>query len=204
MKKIIALATAALLFSGMAGAQTYFNIGYGLPEDVITFGDTDPSTSTFNTAFAGISHNIKMGKALGIEAGVNFVYGFNDDRSDVLGIDSDIRYRSYGFNAPILLNYGIPIGNLFTLKVFAGPTLHYGLSSVTSSIVGGKIMYSIDNYTESNYDKFFASAGAAVAAEFGDTFRIKAGYDLGLTDIQKAAKVTLKENLLSLTLSYMF
>ncbi len=204
MKKLFAFAAAALLFSGMADAQTYFNAGYGKPTDVITYGDSEAETSSFNTAFAGISHNIMMGKALGLEAGVNFVYGFNNNRNEVAGIESNIKYTSYGLNAPILFNYGIPVGNILTLKVLAGPTLHYGISSQIASIVNGKEMYTVNYYDENSYERFFASAGAAVAAEIGDKIRVKAGYDFGLTDIDKAERISLRENLVSLTLSYIF
>ncbi|MCQ2137580.1 MAG: PorT family protein [Bacteroidales bacterium] len=204
MKKLFALATAALLFSGMAGAQTYFNAGYGKPTDVVTFGDTEAETTTFNTAFAGLSHNITMGKAFGIEAGVNFVYGFNNDINEIAGLETNLKYTSYGLNAPILLNYGIPVGNLLTLKVLAGPTLHYGISSQIASIVDGKEMYTVDYYDENNYERFFVSAGAAVAAEFSNKLRLKVGYDLGLTDIDKAEKISLRENLVSCTLSFIF
>lgn len=199
MKKIFTIAAAMLLFAGAASAQNYINFGYGMPTDVVTFGDMDPETDSFNTAFVGFSHNFLFGKALGLEAGANFVYGFSSD--DELGVT--LRYSSTGLNVPVLLNYGIPVGNLLTLKAFAGPTFHYGFSSKLDSILDGKKALTVDYY-EDTYNRFFLSAGVAVAAEFADTFRVKLGYDLGLTDFDKAEKVTTKENLFSITLSYIF
>lgn len=200
MKKIFTIAAAMLLFAGAASAQSYINVGYGKPTDVVKFGDMDPETDSFNTLFAGFSHNFLFGKALGVEAGANFAYGFK--KTEELGVD--IRYKYTGLNVPVLLNYGLPVGNFLTLKAFAGPTFHYGFSCKNETYADGKKALTLDYYEDGSYNRFFISAGVAVAAEFADTFRVKLGYDLGLTDINKAEKISTKENLFSVTFSYIF
>lgn len=200
----IIIAAAMLLVAGTVNAQNYINAGYGRAADRITFGNMEPENESFNTVFAGFSHNFVFGKTFGLEAGINFVHGFNNDRDELPGLKSNLHFSSYAFNAPILLNCGIPVSDFLNLKLLVGPTLHYGLSCKTDSIVNGEKAYTIDYYGENSYNRFYVSAGAALAAELSNKFRLKIGYDFGLTDIDHAEKVSLKENLLSFTVSYIF
>ena len=199
MKKLFTIAVAAILFAVSANAQTYFNLGYGLGSDRTTFGSMDPDVTNSNTLFAGVSHNFGIAGNFGIEPGVNYVFNFSKT-----GDDLGIKNRYHGVQVPVLFNYAVLSSSDLALKVFAGPAANLGLSDKSTTFVGSKKGLVIDNYSDGSYNRLGVSASFGLAAELSNTIRIKIGYDLGLNDLNKADKVSYKQNLLTFSLGYIF
>lgn len=204
MKKILVIAASLLLFSGMAGAQNYFNIGYGFATTTMKFGDMEPDSEDSNALFAGVSHNFALGNKLGFEAGLNFLYDFEHDSEELLGVKGVIKNDYMGLQMPLLLNYKLVDSRDLALKLFVGPTLHYGLSNKTVTEADGKDLVTVDYYSDNSYSRFNACASVAFAGEWMNKFRVKVGYDLGLTDFNNADKISAKENMIVFSLGYMF
>ena len=69
---------------------------------------------------------------------------------------------------------------------------------------GGIKGLGIDNYSDGSYSRFGVSASFGLAAEWCNTIRLKIGYDLGLTDLNKSDNVSYKQDLLTFSLGYIF
>lgn len=207
MKKLITLAAALLLIGGAASAQNYLNIGYGQGLSRSAFGDMERDLVTSNVLFGGYSHNFTLVGALGTEVGANFNYDFNTTKLvDVDGKDEGgVKTQYMGIQVPVLFNYKFVLAEDLTMKLFLGPTFSYGLKYTSKPYVGEEIGYTIDLYGENGgYQRFAVSASAAFAIELANRYRLKIGYDYGLTDISQAEYLTEKENMVSFALSYIF
>lgn len=199
MRKILTIAAVTILFAVSANAQTYFNLGYGLGGDKTTFGSMEPDASNSNSLFAGVSHNFGIAGNFGIEPGVNYVFNFSKT-----GDEMYVKNQYHGIQIPVLFNYAIAPSNNFAFKLFAGPAANLGLSDKSTTYVGDTKGLIIDNYADNSYSRFGLSASLGLAAELHDNFRLKIGYDLGLKDLNKSDKVSYKQNLLSLSLGFIF
>lgn len=199
MKKFLTIVAATILFAVSANAQTFFNLGYGLGFDKITFGQLETDASNSNTIFAGASHNFGIAGNFGIEPGLNYVFNFSKT-----GDELSVKNQYHGLQLPVLFNYAVVPSDNFTFKLFVGPSVNFGISDKSTTYVGGIKGIVIDNYADDSYNRFGLSASFGLAAELFDTVRIKVGYDLGLTDLNKADNVTYKQNLLTFSLGYIF
>lgn len=199
MRKILTIATVTILFAVSANAQTYFNLGYGLGEDRTTFGSMETDASESNTLFAGVSHNLGIAGNFGVEPGLNYVFNFSK-----IGDDLCVKNNYHGIQVPVLLNYAFVPASDLAFKLFAGPAANLGLSDKSTTYVGDTEGLTIDNYEGGSYKRFGLSASFGLAAEFHDTFRLKIGYDFGLTDLNKSDKVSYKQNLITFSLGYIF
>ena len=194
---------AMLLVAGSAFAQNYLNVGYGLPTLRYNYGEKLGTEKVdYNKFFAGYSHNFELASEFGLEAGLNFVFGLDKDKEKDL--DAVVRNTSFLFEAPVLANYTFVNESDIKFKAFAGPVFHCGLSDKTTSIVSGGKTWDIDNYKDGDLNRFNVSAAIAVAAEFSNRYRVKIGYDFGLTDVDKNDNIKLHENCISFTLGYIF
>lgn len=199
MRKILTIAAVTILFAVSANAQTYFNLGYGLGRDKTTFGSMEPDATQSSTLFAGVSHNFGIAGNFGVEPGVNYVFNFSNT-----GDELSVKNQYHGIQVPVLLNYAFVPSSNFAFKLFAGPAANLGLSDKSTTYVGDTKGITIDNYADDSYNRFGLSASFGIAAELHETFRLKLGYDLGLTDLNKEEKVSYRQNLLTLSLGYIF
>lgn len=188
-----------IIFAVSANAQTYFNLGYGLGSDKTTFGSMETDATNSNTLFAGFSHNFGIAGNFGVEPGVNYVFNFSKT-----GDELSVKNRYHGIQVPVLFNYAIVSSSDMTLKVLAGASANFGLSDKSTTYVGDTKGLDIDNYSDGSYTRFGVSASFGFAAEWFNTIRLKIGYDLGLTDLNKADNVSYKQNLLTFSLAYIF
>ncbi|MBQ0025495.1 MAG: PorT family protein [Bacteroidales bacterium] len=199
MRKIFAIAAVTILFAVSTNAQTFFNFGYGLGSDKATFGSLEADKSNSNTLFAGISRNFGIAGNFGIEPGVNYIFNFSK-----IGDELCVKNQHHGLQVPVLLNYAFVSSSDFALKLFAGPSVNFGLSDKSTTYVGGTKGLVIDNYADDSYSRFGVSASFGLGAELCNTVRFKIGYDLGLSDLDKSDNITYKQNLLTFSLGYIF
>lgn len=205
MKKLFTLAAALLLFVGVSSAQTYFNIGYGQGTTITTFGKMDPNSSNSNILYAGISHNFRFGDFVGFELGANFDYDFAKTQADFTGTEAGVKTQYMGVVVPALFNYKLALSRDLCFKIFLGPTFNYGLKYTSTPYVGNENTYTINYYDENGgYNRFGVSASAAFAMEVAEAFRVKIGYDYGITDINTYDQVKEKENVVNFSVAYMF
>lgn len=199
MRKIFTFAAVTILFAVSANAQTYFNLGYGLGSDKTTFGSMEADVTNSNTIFAGVSHNFGIAGNFGVEPGVNYVFNFSKT-----GDELSVKNQYHGLQVPVLFNYALVSSSDMALKVLAGPSANYGLSDKSTTYVGDTKGLDIDNYSDDSYSRFGVSASFGLAAEWCNTIRLKIGYDLGLTDLNKSDNVNYKQDLLTFSLGYIF
>ena len=199
MRKIFTIAALTILFAVSANAQTLFNLGYGLGSDKTTFGSMETDATNSNTLFAGFSHNFGIADNFGVEPGVNYVFNFSQT-----GDELSVKNKYHGIHVPVLFNYALVSSSDIALKVLAGPSASYGISDKSTTYVGGIKGLDIDNYSDGSYSRFGVSASFGLAAEWCNTIRLKIGYDLGLTDLNKSDNVSYKQDLLTFSLGYIF
>ena len=204
MKKIFAIAAAALLFTCAVNAQTYFNVGYGYGMNKVQFGNLEPETVSSNAITAGISHNFAIDGNFGIEAGLNYMHDWNWEGLEANDKKTGAMSRFDGLNVPVLVNYAFPLASDFTVKALLGPKFFYGLSDKTTTYAGGEKGYVVNSYDDENCSRFNVSASAGIAGEWCNKFRFILGYDLGITDIDKSDSVLRKQSMLTFTLGYIF
>ena len=199
MRKLFTIAAAAVIFAVSANAQTYFNLGYGLATDITSYTGMDSESTDSNTLFAGVSHNFGIAGNFGVEPGINYVFNFSSE-GDSMGYKN----QYHGIQIPVLFNYAIvPVSDI-AFKAFVGPSVNFGLSDKTKVFAGDKLSYTVDNYADDSYNRLGVSASFGLAAEWSNTIRLKLGYDLGLTDLNKAEKIGYKQNVLTFSLGYIF
>lgn len=163
MKKLIALASIALLFAGFsANAQSYklFKVGAVLPM-------SDYSDATGLGVTAGFKYVYPVTESgLGVFGGLDFMLNGTNDDNKMDKIDGiDIKYPSY-LNIPISVGLDFTYDLNKNIGVYAEAGVAYnflkmGKKSVSSSVSGIKVN------AESKYD---------LASHFG--FRLGAGINL--------------------------
>lgn len=213
MKRLFALAAAMLLFVGAAGAQTYFNVGYG-QNTSIDKSELYSNPSLSNRVFAGVSHNFRFGDFVGLEVGGDFVYDFRrSEYSNFLESLSSaertwvMKTHYMGVQVPVLFNYKLALSRDLAFKFFVGPTFHYGLKNTVTAYYKGVKEHTTDMYAlefDRGYNRFYVSASAALAMEVAEAFRIKVGYDYGLTNTYENDGRTVKQHVLNFSMAYMF
>ena len=217
MKKLLTLAAAWLLFVGAVSAQTYYNVGYGTGM-LIWNGKYDAADNS-NIFYAGVSHNFRFGDFVGFELGANFAYDLAKTKHDVAAFAVVMpEYEGYpegtymgwktkrpGIVVPALFNYKLPLSRDLSLKFFLGPTFKYGLKYTSTEYIGKEDGYTHDYYADaSTLQHCSVWASAAASLEVADAFRVKIGYDYGLTDIYPKESAVVKQNVLNFSLSYIF
>ena len=184
MKKILStlLAASLMLLGTQAFAQMSMNAGY--------LNSTESSVNSHG-AFAGVSFNIPIAGGLGIAPGVYYSMITNKDASSgsLFGINlsGSKTFMEHAVNVPVYVNYGFDISRDSKFFVFGGPTAQYGLASTyklegSAGGVGGES--TVNNYDNENYSRFNVYVGGGVGFQAG-TFQVTAGYDYGVTDLDK-------------------
>lgn len=199
MKKTVLL-LAALLVTAAAGAQNFMNVTYGVASLSYKYGDMPSDNIGASAVMAGYSHNWGLSSSLGLEPGLDFVYEFR--RQDQMV--GEIRCNYLGLQAPVLLNYAIPVADQFTFKLFAGPVLHYGITDKISTYVNGDRQSTVDDLDSGDRTRLNVSAALAMAGEWRNTFRLRAGYSYGITDLDKSEGIENKEGMFTISLGYIF
>ena len=206
MKKIMSLAAALVLLTTAAMAQGSFSVGYMNP--------THPNTNdVLNGVYAGIDFNIHLTGDLGVAPGVYYSYATKNSTNNVsaFGITATgkTNYTEQYVSVPLNFNYGLDLAKDMTIRVYAGPTFSYGLSSTykadgsiagISASTGTQSLYT-DNGTYSNIDIL---VGGGVAFDYAQQFRISLGYNYGLKDRNTSDNVVYKRNYLHMGIAYLF
>ena len=196
MKKFLFMA-AALLTAGIASAQVTYSIGYlnkSSKSEISGGGITITDDSQMNGFSIGVDDNINLAGDLNVAVGGAIEL--------YLKTDGDYKYKDFNLAVPVDFNYGFALGSSLKLFVFAGPTLNLGIISDYKDKNDAKFNYY--DADEGNCGRFDVLVGGGVWMDIQDQFRVKVGYKAGMLDRCKTDGVTLKDNVLSVSLGYIF
>ena len=189
MKKNLLLVAVAMMTAMSVSAQTSVQVGYLLNTQKSKVAGVKSSDS-YSGFMASADYNVNLTGNLSVAPGLGLGYSF--DNSDVA------KYKELGLFMPIDVNYRFPVTDDFSLSVFAGPTLYYGLISKDTAPDPSY------NYYDNDIRRFEVLLGGGVWCDIKETVRVKAGYKWGLTDASKIDGITEKNNCLYLSVGYLF
>lgn len=190
MKKVFSIAAVAIamLFAGTTQAQKNnltVNIGYA-PQTfntVTTILNTDTKTSMDMTGFfAGVGYTSAVTPNLGLTVGLQARYNYGNEENSLLKFN----HTQFLVDVPVMLSFGIQMGNDIRLGIFAGPAFNFAVQGKTEIV--GKISGNDDDedwYEDGDDRQRFDISGAAGLSLQFRTVRLYGGYRMGFLDLNK-------------------
>ncbi len=211
MKKVFSsiFAASMMLLGTVAIAQPSVGIGYLNSTDKAKSGSTTNSTN-LSGFYVGGSYNINLVGALNVAPGVYYSLLTKSDADSYFGlVDTKVDVTEHYLSIPVMFNAGLALADGIVGRIYAGPSLAYGLASntkVKGSVAGFSKDAKINNYDDdSDYRRFDIMLGGGVAVDFFDMVRFKVGYDYGLVNRYSGdADVTRHRSQLSVGVAYLF
>ncbi|MBO6078408.1 MAG: outer membrane beta-barrel protein [Bacteroidaceae bacterium] len=197
MKKLLFLA-AVLLTAGAASAQITYSLGYistSTKAEYTLGGITSSKTTSMNGLTISVDDNINLTGDLNVAPGVGMDFSMRKD--------GDIKYKKFGLYVPVDFNYGFALSSNLKLFVYAGPTFDLGIIKDAKDDNGNKVNY-YDKDLVVNYSRFDLLLGGGAWLTFQDQLRFKVGYKVGMLNTCKADNYTVKNNVLSVSVGYIF
>lgn len=191
----------ALLTAGIASAQITYSIGYintnsSEKTEVKILGVTSSTTSShqMNGFTISVDDNINLAGDFNVAPGLGMDLSFRKDNG--------VSYKKFGIYVPVDFNYGFNLGSDIKLFVYAGPTIDLGLLYNGKDDNGNKAnLYKED---EGNMGRFDILLGGGAWVTIQDQIRFKVGYKAGMLNTCKTDNVTVKNNVLSVSVGYVF
>ena len=121
-------------------------------------------------------------------------------------ISGSSTFVEHALNVPLYVNYGFDIARDSKFFIYGGPTAQYGLASTTKGeigIGGGSADKTYNNYDNENYNRFNVYVGGGVGFQAG-TFQVTAGYDYGVTDLNKSDNVEAHRSNIKIGVGFLF
>ena len=210
MKKVfsILLAASLMLLGTQAFAQMSVNAGY--LNSTQSFANSNSKSINSNGAYAGVSFNIPLAGGFAVAPGVYYsmITNKSGGAGTILGIPASASstFMEHAVNVPVYFNYGMDLARDTNVFLYAGPTLQYGLAS-TTKLAGGVGEFTADktynNYDNENYNRFNVYVGGGVGFQAG-TFQVTAGYDYGVTDLNKSDNVEAHRSNIKVGVGFLF
>lgn len=201
MKKILFMA-AALLTAGFASAQVTYSLGYINTSTTSKYEATiggvtvsNTNTESMNGFTIGIDNNINLSGDLNVAPGIGMDFSMREK--------NDIKYKKFGLYVPVDFNYGFGLGSDLKVFVYAGPTFDLGLIKDAKDDDGDKVNY-YDDDNAVYYSRFDILVGGGVWVTYQDQIRFKVGYKAGMLNTCKTDNYTVKNNVLSVSVGYIF
>ena len=187
MKKVFSfiLAASMMLIGTAAIAQPSLGIGYLNSTDKAKSGSTTKTTN-LSGFYVGGSYNINLAGSFGVAPGLYYGLATKSDADSYFGINTNVDVTEHYLSIPVMFNAGLTFADGIVGRVYAGPSLAYGIASdtkVKGSIAGFSKDTKINNYGDDyHYGRFDVKLGGGVAVEFFDMVRFNVGYDYGLVN----------------------
>lgn len=188
MKKVFSfiLAASMMLIGTAAIAQPSLGIGYLNSTDKVKSGSTTKTTN-LSGFYVGGSYNINLAGSFGVAPGLYYGLATKSDANSFGGIlDAKADVTEHYLSIPVMFNAGLTFADGIVGRIYAGPSLAYGIASDTKlkgSIAGFSKDTKINNYGDDyHYGRFDVMLGGGVAVEFFDMVRFNVGYDYGLVN----------------------
>ena len=202
MKKIIL--TLALVAAAATSAMAQFSVGAGyLNQNAKSTYTSGSNTTTGNTGsqgfYVGADAAYNLGYGVSVVPGIYYGYLGNDSASSVAGlVGAAGSTKSHYIAIPVNFKYGIGLGEMLNVFVYAGPQFELGVSSkttYTASVLGQSTSSTVDNYSnDGNLNRFNISLGAGVGVDVADLIRVNFGYHYGLLNMYKGSDSNYKIN----------
>lgn len=197
MKRFIISSVLAFI---AVSASAQISVGAGYLQSTATYqakSGADVNNTQSNGFYAGLGYEMPLMQGLGLSAGVYYSYLYSDDAgSTAIGTIATgslkTNLKEQYINVPVALNFGYNITRDLRLFAFGGPTVSFGLSSMSHydasvSVIGINISDSgdTDNYAgtddkPSPYGRFDFLLGAGVGVDIQGKYRLTVGYDWGM------------------------
>ena len=187
MKRVFSsiLAASMMLIGTAAIAQPSLGIGYLNSTDKVKSGSTTKTTN-LSGFYVGGSYNINLAGSFGVAPGLYYGLATKSDADSYFGINTNVDVTEHYLSIPVMFNAGLTFADGIVGRVYAGPSLAYGIASdtkVKGSIAGFSKDTKINNYGDDyHYGRFDVMFGGGVAVEFFDMVRFNVGYDYGLVN----------------------
>ncbi|MBO7100427.1 MAG: outer membrane beta-barrel protein [Bacteroidales bacterium] len=218
MKKVFAFAAAIVLFAGIANAQIGINAGYATQNYYSTYtnGNTNYNdTIMMSGFFVGGNYNLNLTGDINLFVGLQLRYNTYSDSASgtIYGLANGKVKRNDEqmlIDVPILVNYGFNLTDDLKLSVFAGPTISYALSGKTTVTSSGNVLFlsgsSTDeinwyNADEGNMSPLDVSFTLGLNFDYKG-FRLFGGFNMGMMNLSKEDKTTMKGNNLFVGIGY--
>lgn len=174
-----------MLIGTAAIAQPSLGIGYLNSTDKVKSGSTTKTTN-LSGFYVGGSYNINLAGSFGVAPGLYYGLATKSDADSYFGINTNVDVTEHYLSIPVMFNAGVTFTDGIVGRVYAGPSLAYGIASdtkVKGSIAGFSKDTKINNYDDDyHYGRFDVMLGGGVAVEFFDMVRFNVGYDYGLVN----------------------
>jgi len=177
-----------MFFAGSTQAQKgnlSVNIGYA-PQTfntVTTILNSETKSSMDMTGFfAGVSYTSAVTSNLGLTVGLQARYNYGNEENALLKFN----HSQFLVDVPVMLSFGLPLGNDIRLGIFAGPALSFAVKGETKIV--GKISGNDDDedwYEDGDDRQRFDISGAAGLSLQFRTIRLYGGYRMGFLDLNK-------------------
>ena len=197
MKRFIISSVLAFI---AVSASAQISVGAGYLQSTATYqakSGADVNNTQSNGFYAGLGYEMPLMQGLGLSAGVYYSYLYSDDAgSTAIGTIATgslkTNLKEQYINVPVALNFGYNLTRDLRLFAFGGPTVSFGLSSMSHydasvSVIGINISDSgdTDNYAgtddkPSPYGRFDFLLGAGVGVDIQGKYRLTVGYDWGM------------------------
>lgn len=185
MKRIITtiLAASMMLIGTSAFAQASIGAGYINSTSKVTSSNKVYNTP-YNGFYAGLGYDINEGAGFGINTGLYFSYILSTSSGSIGSIISGSSKTTETYlDIPMRFNISSDFGAL-RASLFAGPVFSCGITSTTNSSASALGIEvgtgNVDNYSDSNYNRFDIQVGGGVNIDFQNMLRFTASYDLGM------------------------
>lgn len=213
MKKIITTLFAAsmMLLATVAFAQPSIGVGFANSTDKCKSGNT--TTNNLSGFYVGGNYNINLAGALNVAPGIYYSLLTKSDASYAGMADLKVDVTEHYISVPVMFNAGLAFADGIVGRIYAGPTLAYGLASNSKYTASATIPVigtvskgdKVNNYDDSDYSRFDIMLGGGVAVDFFDMVRFNIGYDYGLVNrYSGGGDVTRHRSQLSVGVAYLF
>jgi hypothetical protein len=202
MKKIFTLLLASSFILSNADAQTKFNVKAGVNRsgwsgdaisnfnNLLEFADGYVNTSNKTGFYAGVSAEIPLSNSFALEGGLGYsLKGYSlkgniaADKLEFLGAGASANLNSHYIDMPVYLKANIGEG----FHVYAGPQVSYLLKNdlrVKAGALGFNLFNQNYDVTD-QFNKVDVALSGGVGYTFNNGVTINAGYDHGLSRLDK-------------------
>lgn len=223
MKRFIISSVLAFI---AVSASAQISVGVGYLQSTATYqakSGADVNNTQSNGFYAGLGYEMPLMQGLGLSAGVYYSYLYSDDAgSTAIGTIATgslkTNLKEQYINVPVALNFGYNLTRDLRLFAFGGPTVSFGLSSMSHydasvSVIGINISDSgdTDNYAgtddkPSPYGRFDVLLGAGAGVDIQGKYRLSVGYDWGMLNrnVDSESTAIRHRNQLKVGVAYLF
>lgn len=207
MKKVFAivLAAALLLMGTQAFAQIRIGAGYLNSAERTISGNTT-NKADLNGFYAGFHYNLNIVAGFGVAVGLYADMLFSEREDSYWIVTGKNKFSELDLNLPIQLNYNFPLTRDFSILVYAGPTLQYGIfrkAKYTISAAGSSETVTSDYYKDGDNKPFNVYMGGGAGFQAGN-IQVLLGYDHSLINMIDSDKLKQNRGMIKIGVGFAF